>query len=110
MNVYDDAHRLAASIKSSEEFKEYEKTAKAVDANPELAKMLKDFQEKSMEIQLKQMTGEEIPDDTANSIQQLYGIVMQDPIAAQFLQAQLRFSIMMKDVYDILQEASTPSK
>lgn len=110
MNVYDDAHNLANSIKACEEFKEYEKLAREIEAKPDLSKMIKDFSEKSMEMQLKQMSGEEISEDMNKSIQELYSIVLQDPTAANFMQAQMRFSIMMKDVYDIIQEASTPTK
>ena len=44
MNVYDQAHGLAQAIKSSEEFKQYDELKKKVDANQDLANMLKDFQ------------------------------------------------------------------
>ncbi|MCQ2555622.1 MAG: YlbF family regulator [Clostridia bacterium] len=110
MNVYDDAHRLAAAIKNSNEFKDYENAQKLLDSNPSLSAMMKDFQEKAMEMQLKQMSGEEISADMNAQMQQLYGIVMQDPMAAQYMQAELRFSVMMKDVIDIIQEAATPAK
>jgi len=30
---------------------------------------------------------------------------MRDPLAAEFMQAQMRFSLMMNDVYKILGEA-----
>ena len=45
MNVYDQAHGLAQAIKSSEEFKQYDELKKKVDANQDLANMLKDFQD-----------------------------------------------------------------
>ena len=35
-------------------------------------------------------------------IQNLYQIIMKDPLAAQYMQAQMRFSLMMNDVYKIL--------
>jgi cell fate (sporulation/competence/biofilm development) regulator YlbF (YheA/YmcA/DUF963 family) len=38
-------------------------------------------------------------------IQQLYSIVAMDPIAAEYMQNEMRFSIMMKDVYEIIGEA-----
>ena len=38
-------------------------------------------------------------------IQQLYSIVAMDPLAANHMQNEMRFSIMMKDVYEILGEA-----
>ena len=44
MNVYDQAHGLAAAIRESEEFKQYDQLKKVVDQNEELSKMIKDFQ------------------------------------------------------------------
>ena len=106
MNVYDGAHNLASAIKQSDEFKEFKKYEEQLKANPELEKMINDFQQKSMEIQMKQMSGEELGADAMQSIQQLYGIVMQDPLAANYMQASMRFSLMMKDVFDIIGEAT----
>ena len=38
-------------------------------------------------------------------VQQLYGIMMKDPLTAQYMEAQMRFSLMMNDVYKIIGEA-----
>lgn len=105
MNVYDQAHGLAQAIKESEEFKQYDALKKQVDLNEELSKMLKDFQAKQLEFQTKQMMGEAPDNEAMANIQQLYAIMAQDPLAAQYLQAEMRFSLMMKDVYEILGEA-----
>ena len=67
--------------------------------------MMKDFQQKSMEVQLKQMSGEQPSPEDMQKIQQLYSIVAMDPLAANHMQNEMRFSIMMKDVYEILGEA-----
>ena len=104
MNVYDQAHNLARAIKESEEFKQYDYLKKVVDQNAELSKMVKDFQAKQFELQAKQMMGEEMPADMMQSIQELYQIIMTDPTAAQYMQAEMRFSLMMNDVYKILGE------
>ena len=40
-----------------------------------------------------------------SQVQQLYGIVMKDPLAARYMEAQMRFSLMMNDVYKILGDA-----
>ncbi len=106
MNVYDQAHSLAQAIKLSEEFKQYKEIEAQIDEKPELSKMIKDFQQKSMEIQAKQLMGEEMGQEALAGIQQLYQIVMQDPLAANYMQASMRFSLMMKDVYEILGEAT----
>ena len=105
MNVYDQAHGLAQAIKGSEEFKRYDALKKQIDANESLSAMVKDFQQKNMEIQAKQMMGEQMAPEDIGQIQQLYAIVARDPLAAQYFEAEMRFSIMMKDVYEILGEA-----
>ena len=60
--------------------------------------------EKQIQMQTKQMLGEEVPQDMMQNIQKLTEIVTADPAAAQYLQCQMRFSIMMQDVYNILGE------
>ncbi len=104
MNVYDQAHNLARAIKESEEFKQYDYLKKVIDQKEELSKMVKDFQAKQFELQAKQMMGEEMAPEMMQSIQELYQIIMTDPTASQYMQAEMRFSLMMNDVYKILGE------
>ena len=104
MNVYEQAHGLAKAIKESEEFKQYDQLKKVVDQNESLSAMIKDFQGKQFELQAKQMMGEEMAGDMMQSVQNLYQIIMKDPMAAQYMQAEMRFSLMMNDVYKILGE------
>ena len=105
MNVYDQAHQLAKAIQESEEYKQFHASELSLKEKPELEQMMKDFQQKSMEIQLKQMTGEQPDAEDMQKIQQLYSIVAMDPLASNYMQNEMRFSIMMKDVYEILGEA-----
>ena len=84
-NVYDIAHELARSLKETDQFKDYADAKKKIDANPDLAKMIEDFQKKSIEIQTKQMTGEELDADAMNQFQQMYSIVLSDPLAGEYL-------------------------
>ncbi|MGN0712467.1 MAG: YlbF family regulator, partial [Anaerovoracaceae bacterium] len=105
MNVYDQAHGLAQAIKASQEFIQYDALKKQVDANPELAAMVKEVQTKQFEMQAKQMMGEQMNAEMMAQAQQLYTIMMRDPLAMQYMEAQMRFSLMMNDVYKILGEA-----
>lgn len=105
MNVYNEAHNLAKAIKECEEFKIYNGLREQVNNVPEFAKMINDFQAQQMQLQMKQMAGEEIAQDAMESIQQLYSIIMSDPLAGEYMQAEMRFSLMMNDVYKILNEA-----
>ena len=106
MNVYDQAHQLAAAIKESDEFKRYEAGKMQVQGNEDLKNMINDFQKRSMDLQIKQLQGEQPdPEDLAN-VQRLLGVITMDPLASQYLESEMRFSLMMKDVFDIIQEAA----
>ena len=104
MNVYDAARNLSRAIKDSEEYKQYEQMKATVSQNAELTEMLNDFHEKQMEMQTKQILGQEVGEEFTAQIQQLYSIMVANPVAAQFLQSEMRFSVMMNDVYKILGE------
>ena len=106
MNVYDQAHSLAAAIKDSEEYKQYEQSKKTVEANAELDAAIKDFLNKQFELQAQQMMGQEMDSEALGKLQQLSAILMQDPAAAQYLQNQMRFSMMMADVYKIIADVA----
>ena len=99
MNVYDQAHGLAQAIKMSEEYKQYEGAKAKINENEDLSKMIRDFQ-------AKQMAGQQPTQEDISSLQQLYGILLKDPLAAQYLETEMRFSLMMKDVYEILGEVA----
>jgi len=106
MNVYDQAHQLAQAIKESEEFKQFDLYKKQVDANPQIREAVQDFMKKQFEIQAAQMTGQGMDQDMMQQLQQLSAILMQDPTAAQYMQCQMRFSMMMADVYKIIGETA----
>ena len=104
-NVYDIAHELARSLKETDQYKDYTAAKKKIDANPDLAKMIEDFQKKSMEIQAKQMTGEEPDADAMAQFQQIYSIVVSDPLAAEYFQKQMVLSQIVSELYGIIGEA-----
>ncbi len=106
MNVYDAAHNLKAAIQQSEEFKQFEAAQKKVEEHEGLNQMIQDFNQKQMEIQMQQMMGNEMDPEMMQSLQQLYAIVMQNPVAAEYLQCQMRYSLMMADVSNILGEVT----
>lgn len=104
MNVYDQAHGLAQAIRESEEYKQYHAAKERAQANPELNNMLNDFRAKQLELQAKQMMGEPMDENAMKNAQELYSIVMQNPEAAEYMQHEMRFSVMINDVYQILGE------
>lgn len=102
MNVYDEAHKLTQAIRESEEYKQYQAVKEKLKANPELEKNLNDFKAKQVSFQAGQMMGQQMDQNAVSQIQGLYGILMQDPLAAEYLQCEMRFSLMINDVFQLL--------
>ena len=100
--VHDKARELAAEIKNSAEYREYVAMKAKVEQNPELTASLNDYQEKQFEMQRRQMLGEDLGSDWMGQMQSLYAILARDPLAAEYLQAQMRFALIVNDVYGIL--------
>ena len=46
-----------------EEYKDYAALKEKIDANPELSGMMKDFESKQLDLQTRQMVGEEVTED-----------------------------------------------
>ncbi|MDR2771508.1 MAG: YlbF family regulator [Clostridiales Family XIII bacterium] len=107
MTVHDQAHLLARSIKDSDEYKQYMFAKDKAAQNPELAAMINDFRTKQFDLQRKQMAGEVLAEDVMTQAQALYQILLRDPVAAEYVQAELRFTLMVNDVYSILGEVIT---
>lgn len=105
MNVYDEAHSLAKAIKESGEFKEFDRMRKVVEDDKEISEMLGEFQKLQIELQTAQMTGNAPDQNTMSRIQALGTMLTTKPLAAQFLQAEAAFSVMMNDVFKIIGDA-----
>ena len=105
MNVYDEAHSLARAIKESNEFLEFDKVRKEVDADKEVSEMIADMQKLQIELQTAQISGQEPSEDLMSRIQSLSTMLATKPLAAKFMQSEAAFSVMMNDVFQIIGEA-----
>ena len=50
------------------------------------------------------MMGQQMDPNELAQLQTLYGILMSDPLAAEYMQCEMRFSIMINDVMKIIGE------
>lgn len=105
MNIYDHAHALARALRDSQEYKNYMEIKAKVSENEELSESLNDFQQKQFQLQAQQMMGAEGDASIMEQVQSLAQILMRDPLAAQYMQAEVTFTMMFADIYKILQEA-----
>ncbi len=104
-NVYDIAHELVRSLKETDQYKDYRDVKRRVNANEGLAKMISDFQEQNMKLQTAAMMGEEPSDELKQNLQQLYAVVMSDPLAAEYMQKEMMFTQVFSEIYGIIAEA-----
>ena len=98
-NPYDKARELSLAIRESQEYTDYLTAKEKASENQELVAALNDYQEKQFDLQKKTMLGEEIGQDIMQQMQNLYQILARDPAAAAYLQAQIRFAMMVNEVY-----------
>ena len=101
-NPYDKARELSIAIKESQEYRDYQAAKERASGNDDLVAALNDYQEKQFEVQRKTMMGEEIGPDAFQQIQNLYEVLARDPAAAAYIQAQMRFAMMVSEVYKAL--------
>jgi len=101
-NPYDKARELSIAIKESPEYQDYIAAKERASSNQDLVAALNDYKEKQFDIQKKTMLGEEIGPEILQQMQNLYQILASDPAAAAYLQAQMRFAILVNDVYKVL--------
>ena len=105
-NVYDIAYELVRSLKETDQYKDYKEISQKVKANEQVSAMMNDFQQKSMEYQNKLMSGEAPSQEDMAKLQQLSAIIMSDPLAAQYIGAQMQLQTIIADIYKIIGEAA----
>lgn len=104
-NVYDEAHGLARAIKNSEEYKKYLDTKDLVYSNEKNKEMLVDFREKVMKLQMDQMSGKEVSEEEVKKIGKIEEVLMLNSNIKDFFMAEMRFSQMIQDVNNIIEDA-----
>ncbi|AEE96476.1 YlbF family regulator [Mahella australiensis] len=105
MNVYDKAHELAKALKESQEYIDYDKALKKINANDKNKKMLADFKRQEFQIQAAQLSGQQPDKEDVDKLQRLYQILCYDSDMSDYFAAEFRFNRMMADVYKILGDA-----
>ena len=105
MNPYDKVHELVRSIKESDEVKEYLKVKEEIYKDEKNKELIKDFREKQMEVQSLLMQGQEAEPEKMEKLQNLYQILACNVKIKEFFDKEVRFDVMLSDIYKIIGEA-----
>ena len=105
MNIYDTANKLAAEIKQTDEYKAYKISKQQIESNAEVKSKIDEFDKLRVEAQKAMLKGEANANELSVKLQNLYTELYQNEIAKNYLEAEMRFSVMVTDINKIISEA-----
>ena len=105
MNPHDAAHLLAKALRESPEYKEFKDLKNKVEQNDTTRNMIKDFRKKQFAMQARQISGQYVSEEEIQQLQNLQGVLLQNPLVGPYLHAEYRVSQILNDVMKIINEA-----
>lgn len=106
INIYDKINELASALKESDELKDYIAKKEIAYQKEENKEMIKSFRQKQIELQQLAVNGNEQEAKTKTELlQQMYQILLQNTQIKEMFDAEVRFDVMIGDMYKILGEA-----
>lgn len=105
MNIYDTANKLAAELKQTDEYKAYKNSKQQIESNAEVKSKIDEFDKLRVEAQKAMLKGEADANELSVKLQNLYTELYQNEIAKNYLEAEMRFSVMVTDINKIISEA-----
>ena len=105
MMVYDKCHELAQAIKESKEYKEYKEIKNYVYGELNLKDKVEEFEKIRYEEQVLAMQGEKQNEAKMARLQELYAILVQEPVVKDYFEKEVKFNLMIADVNKIIGES-----
>ncbi|WP_257349462.1 YlbF family regulator [Pseudalkalibacillus decolorationis] len=101
-NVHDAAYDLEKALGESDDFQELKSLYAQVNADESVKSMFDNFRNMQVELQQKQMQGEQISEDEAQKAQQLFELVQQNDVISKLMSAEQRVSMLIQDINKIV--------
>ena len=106
-NIYDSANQIEREIRELQEFKALEEAYAKVKANEEAHRLFKDFQAMQIELQEKQMSGQEFSDEDAMKAQEMAMKIQSEEVINDLMQKEQQFSTIINDLNRIFFKQKT---
>jgi len=106
MNVYDQAHALARSMKESEEYIEFARLREKAYEDETNRALLDEYKRLQYRMQLFVASGKRMDEDDLQRMQKIAALLQFNPDASAFLLAEFRFQKMLADIYKILADVA----
>ncbi|GAB3060645.1 YlbF/YmcA family competence regulator [Virgibacillus ainsalahensis] len=101
-NIYDNAYDLEKAIRNSEEFTNLKTAFEAVMGDPSSKQMFENFRDTQMQLQEKQMQGEEITEEEVEKARQVVELVQQHPDISKLMEEEQRLNQVINDISRII--------
>ncbi|WP_078382815.1 YlbF family regulator [Sutcliffiella halmapala] len=101
-NIYDAAYALEKVIRESDEFKNLQHLYKEVFADESTKGMFENFRNIQLELQQKQMSGQEITQEEIDQAQKTVALVQQNESIAKLMEAEQRMSMTVSELNKII--------
>jgi cell fate (sporulation/competence/biofilm development) regulator YlbF (YheA/YmcA/DUF963 family) len=102
VNLHDAAYELEKAIRSSNEYASLRRIYDEVNADPSAKQMFENFRNLQLELQQKQMMGQEITQEEVEQAQKTVALVQQHEKIAQLMEAEQRMSMIIGELNQII--------
>ena len=102
INIYNEINALEATFRKTEEFAALTKAVAVVKADEEALKLFQNFRKIQMDLQQKQMAGEELQEDELVYAQKTAQLAQQNEKILAMLEAEMKLSALIEEVNRIL--------
>ncbi|MBS4212238.1 MULTISPECIES: YlbF family regulator [Neobacillus] len=102
VNLYDSAYALENAIRQSDEFKQLQQAYQEVNADQAAKQLFDQFRHIQMNLQQKQMMGQNISEQEIQQAQATVGVVQQNPKIAHLMQVEQRMNNVIGELNQIV--------
>ncbi|WLR42808.1 YlbF family regulator [Bacillus carboniphilus] len=102
MNLYDVAYDLEKTLRESDDYKELKKLYDEVNADESANRMFENFRQLQMNLQQKQMSGEEISEEEVQQAEKSVQLVQQHDLIMKLMQAEQKMSQTIQELNKII--------
>ncbi|WP_409366884.1 YlbF family regulator [Lysinibacillus sp. 38-6] len=102
VNIYNEINALEATFRKTAEFKALEEAVAVVKADEDAIKLFQNFRKIQMDLQQKQMAGEDLQEDELVYAQKTAQLAQQNSKIVAMLEAEMKLSGVIEEVNRIL--------
>ncbi|WP_153721002.1 YlbF family regulator [Sporosarcina cascadiensis] len=98
VNIYDDMNKLESTLRKTDQYVEVKAAMEDVKSDEEARVLFESFREIQMNLQQKQMAGEEIAGEELEHAQKTAQLAQENPKIMAMLTAEMKLSELIEEV------------